>query len=59
MTSFKDGGFSKVFDENARDLLTLRQAKADDDGTRVALSDLEARLRHELGEDWDAGLDDE
>lgn len=52
--------FMKVqaFIEDAQDLFTLRQAKADDDGTRVPLSDVEARLRNDLGEDWNVGLDD-
>ncbi len=47
----------QAFIEDAQDLFTLRQAKTDDDGTRVPLSDVEARLRDELGEGWDTGLD--
>lgn len=47
----------QAFIEDARDLFTLRQAKAEDDGTRVSLSEIEARLRNELGEGWDEGLD--
>lgn len=47
----------QAFIEDARDLFTLRQAKAEDDGARVSLSEVEARLRNELGEGWDEGLD--
>ena len=57
MRSSESDRFSKVLREDAQDLFTLRQAKADDDGTRVPLSDVEARLRHELGEGWDTGSD--
>lgn len=50
-------GFGRATLEDAQDLFTLRQAKVEDDGTRVSLSEVEACLRNELGEGWDEGLD--
>ena len=34
----------QVFIEDAQDLFLLRQAKAEDDGERVSLAEVEARL---------------
>jgi len=48
---------SQTFIEDAQDLCRLWQAKAEEDGTRVSLSDVEARLGNELGKGWDEGLD--
>lgn len=34
----------QTFAEDAKDLFLLRQAKAEDDGTRISLAEVEARL---------------
>ncbi len=34
----------QVFIEDAQDLFSLRQAKAEDDGERISLAEVEARL---------------
>lgn len=39
--------------EDAQDILALRQAKQEDNGERVPLAAVEARLRDALGENWD------
>ncbi|MDQ3397051.1 MAG: type II toxin-antitoxin system Phd/YefM family antitoxin [Deinococcota bacterium] len=39
--------------EDAQDLLSLRQAKQEDDGERVSLAEVEERLRDAVGEDWE------
>ena len=44
----------QAFIADAEDLFDLCEAKAEDDGARVTLDEVEKRLEEELGEDWEA-----